>query len=244
MGRADIEVANRGVDGSSRPRRPCYPRGNFSVMPGLHQGGHERSLGQPFSLGSLAFKDPIRQAFGLALYNAVLTRLSLSLGACVIFSQACRPSRTAHLPLSRRVCAGKGHSHRRAVFHYRLSSRRNARHNGSRLLYASAAASQRQTAVKLHGVFSSHRSSLAFSPGEWFHRALGRDSRGLVGPFMHVGTYPTRHLATCPSRVHFKGCLLRESELLPAFGDASPGCTRFSRTASGQDSAPVQTLTG
>jgi len=35
---------------------------------------------------------------------------------------------------------------------------------------------------------------------------------------------------------------LRESELLPAFSGASPGCTPVSRTASGQDSAPVQTL--
>jgi hypothetical protein len=40
----------------------------------------------------------------------------------------------------------------------------------------------------------------------WLHRAAGGDSGALVVPFMHVGTYPTRHLAT-----------LRESELLPAF---------------------------
>ena len=40
----------------------------------------------------------------------------------------------------------------------------------------------------------------------WFHRVLRGDSGALVDPFMHVGTYPTRHLAT-----------LRESELLPAF---------------------------
>ncbi len=39
----------------------------------------------------------------------------------------------------------------------------------------------------------------------WLHRAAGGDSGALVDPFMHVGTYPTRHLAT-----------LRESELLPA----------------------------
>ena len=44
------------------------------------------------------------------------------------------------------------------------------------------------------------------------HRAAGRDSGGLVDPFMRAGTYPARHLAT-----------LRESELLPAFGGASPG---------------------
>ena len=41
---------------------------------------------------------------------------------------------------------------------------------------------------------------------KWLHRIAGGDSGALVGPFMHVGTYPTRHLAT-----------LRESELLPAF---------------------------
>jgi hypothetical protein len=40
----------------------------------------------------------------------------------------------------------------------------------------------------------------------WFHRVVRGDSGALVDPFMHVGTYPTRHLAT-----------LRESELLPAF---------------------------
>jgi len=32
------------------------------------------------------------------------------------------------------------------------------------------------------------------------------------------------------------------SGLPPAFSGASPGCTRGSRTASGQDSAPVHTL--
>ena len=40
----------------------------------------------------------------------------------------------------------------------------------------------------------------------WLHRVVGGDSGALVVPFMRVGTYPTRHLAT-----------LRESELLPAF---------------------------
>src|SRR6266704_2226782 len=46
----------------------------------------------------------------------------------------------------------------------------------------------------------------------WVHRAVGGDSGEVIGPFMHVGTYPTRHLAT-----------LRESELLPAFSGPSPG---------------------
>ena len=29
----------------------------------------------------------------------------------------------------------------------------------------------------------------------WVHRAVGGDSGEVIGPFMHVGTYPTRHLA-------------------------------------------------
>ena len=70
-------------------------------------------------------------------------------------------------------------------------------------------------------------------PTQGFHRAPGWDSEDRVDPFMHVGTCPTRHLAT-----------LRGSELPPAFSGASPGWTRVSPTASGQDSAPVHTLTG
>jgi len=100
MGRADVDVANRGVDVGSRPRRPCYPRGNFSVMPGPHRGGHERSLGRGFPAGPLTVKGPVRPAFALALYGGVLTRLSRPLGARVIFLRACRPSRTAHPVLS------------------------------------------------------------------------------------------------------------------------------------------------
>ena len=100
MGRADIDVAIRGVDGDSRPRRPCYPWGNFSVMPSPLRGGHERSLGRGFPARPLVFKGLVRPAFALTLYGGVLTRLSRPLGARVIFSRACRPSRTAHLTLS------------------------------------------------------------------------------------------------------------------------------------------------
>lgn len=108
MGRADIDVANRGVDGGSRPRRRCYPRGNFSVVPGPHRGGHERALGLGFPAGPLAFKGPVRRAFALALYGGFLTRLSPPLGARVIFSRACRPSRTAHPTLSPSTREGLG----------------------------------------------------------------------------------------------------------------------------------------
>ncbi len=233
MGRADIDVANRGVDGSSRPRRPCYPWGNFSVMPGPHRGGHERSLGRGFPSGPLVFKGPVRPAFALALYGGALTRLSRPLGARVTFSRACRPSRTAHLALSPGFPRGKAPRPGWVVFHWRLRHARRRGFTGSHLRYAPQPRGQRQAAVKLHRDLSPCGGLPACAPAPCLHGAPGQDSGDLVDPFMRAGTYPARHLAT-----------LRESELLPAFSGASPGCTPVSRTASGQDSAPVQTLSG
>ena len=92
------------------------------------------------------------------------------------------------------------------MFHWRLPGSRRNLFSGSHLHSAPKAMPQRQAAVKLHGVFSSRWGYLDCSSRRWVHRAPGGDSGALVDPFMHVGTYPTRHLAT-----------LRESELLPAF---------------------------
>ncbi len=100
MGRADIEVPNRGVDRSSRPRRACYPWGNFSVTSSPQQWGHGGSLGQAFASEFFAFQNPVRLAFGLALEGGFLTHLSQPLGPLDILSRGCRPSRTAHLPMS------------------------------------------------------------------------------------------------------------------------------------------------
>ena len=76
MGRADIEVASRGVDVDSCPRQLCYPWGNFSDTSSPQREGHEGSLGPAFASGRLAFRRPVRPAFSLALYGGVLTRLS------------------------------------------------------------------------------------------------------------------------------------------------------------------------
>ena len=100
MGRADIEVPIRGVDWSSRPRRACYPWGNFSVTSSPQQWGHGGSLGQAFASDFCTVEKPIRPAFSLALSGGVLTHLSRPLGPLDIFSRGCRPSRTAHLPVS------------------------------------------------------------------------------------------------------------------------------------------------
>ena len=119
------------------------------------------------------------------------------------------------------------------MFHGRLPDPRRGRFTGSHLRYAPPPGGQRRAAVKLHGVFSPYGGLPDCAPAQGVHGAPGRDSGDLVDPFMRAGTYPARHLAT-----------LRESELLPAFSGASPGWTPVSRTASGQDSAPVHTLSG
>lgn len=101
MGRADIEVPIRGVDWSSRPRQACYPWGNFSVTFSPQQWGHGGSLGQAFAPEFFALENPVRPAFSLALGGGVLTHLSRPLGPLDTFSRGCRPSQTAHLPVSR-----------------------------------------------------------------------------------------------------------------------------------------------
>ena len=203
-------------------------------MPGPHQRGHERSLGRGFPAGPVIVRGPVKPAFALALYGGALTRLSRPLGARVTFSRACRPSQTAHLTLSPRdLPGGKASGLRWVVFHWRLPRPRRGGFTGSHLRYAPQPGGQRQAAVKLHGVLSPCGGLPACAPAPCIHGAPGQDSGDLVDPFMRAGTHPARHLAT-----------LRESELLPAFSGASPGCTPVSRTASGQDSAPVHTLSG
>ena len=174
--------------------------------------GHDSSLGPAFAPGPLTVEGPVRPAFALALYGGFPSRLSRPLGPLDTFSRGCRPSQTAHLPLSRRAGAGKGYNRGRVVFHWRLPHPREGGFYGSHLRSASAAIPQQQAAVKLHGVFSSRWGCVDCSATRWVHRVPGGDSGALVGPFMHVGTHPTRHLAT-----------LRESELLPSFAGPYPG---------------------
>ena len=197
---------------NSRPRRAGYSRGNFSVMPGPHRRGHERSLGPGFPPAPLAFKGAVSPAFGLALYGGVLTRLSRALGTPDTFSGVCRPSQTAHLPLS-------------PGFRPRV---RGVAAGGRCFIGASTpprgGVSSLPPTLRTHsytpttGCGEAPRGLLAPSgvPGLFtrlrVHRVPGWDSGDLVDPFMRAGTYPARHLAT-----------LRESELLPAFSGASPG---------------------
>jgi hypothetical protein len=128
--------------------------------------------------------------------------------------------------------AGKRHDCVRAVFQGRLPQfPEEPGYNGSRLRSANTTTSQQQAAVKLHGVFSSRWETVDCASTRWLHRVPSGDSGALVDPFMRVGTYPTRHLAT-----------LRESELLPAFAGPYAGWTRISGTCTGQDSETVHTL--
>ena len=61
----------------------------------------------------------------------------------------------------------------------------------------------------------------------WLHRVVGGDSGALVVPFMHVGTYPTRHLA------HF--CYLVDLILFWKQIEASLRCANFLASLQGSD---------
>ena len=50
--------------------------------------------------------------------------------------------------------------------------------------------------VKVHRVFPSNHKYSVSSRKSQFHRANLGDSRGVVTPFVQVGTYPTRNFAT------------------------------------------------
>ena len=69
------------------------------------------------------------------------------------------------------------------MFHRPLGSDlATAPDNGSRLRYTSRFIRQRQTAVKLHGVFAFRWKVLDCAPVRQFHRPPRGDSRALVGP--------------------------------------------------------------
>src|SRR5947208_2900860 len=77
----------------------------------------------------------------------------------------------------------QAHGFARPEFHRPLGSDLAAAPgNGSRLLYTSRIIRQRQTAVKLHGVFAFRWKVLDCAPVRQFHRPPRGDSRALVGP--------------------------------------------------------------
>ncbi|RLF07453.1 MAG: hypothetical protein DRJ64_02955 [Thermoprotei archaeon] len=97
------------------------------------------------------------------------------------FSGAYHPSQTAHLAVS-----PFGLAARLGKAGVTLAPRLRPEptpDSGSQLLYAILTERQRQAAVKLYGVFASHRGSLAYSPGQRFRRVPTRDSGEVVKPF-------------------------------------------------------------
>ena len=81
-------------------RPPSYPRGSFSVISSPHRRGHWGSLGPAFASEFLTVRNTVRLAYALTLYSGSLSHLNQPLGAFDIFSNAYRPSRTAHLLMS------------------------------------------------------------------------------------------------------------------------------------------------
>ena len=110
------------------------------------------SLGLAFASRIIVGLIRVKPAFALALNGRFLTCLSRPLGALVIFSRAWRPTQTAHLSMSFRK--SEYYNAKRAVFHFRLVPSWRPAFNIYCLLYTSNIVTQRQTAVKLHGVFA------------------------------------------------------------------------------------------
>jgi len=139
------------------------------------------SLGPDFSSWFVIGPNHVKPAFALALFGRFLTYLSRPLGALVTFSRAWRPTQTAHLPVSIRRC--KWYEFKRAVFHRRLGTDLAVSPGSvSRLRYTFELISQRQVAVKLHGVFAFSWKLTDCAPSCRFHRPRRGDSRALVGP--------------------------------------------------------------
>jgi hypothetical protein len=143
-------------------------------------------------------EDPVRPAFAFALYDGFLSRLSRPLGALDIFSRACRPSRTAHLPLSQRPKAlvrntvAEG---RCSIVAYPVPGETGIKRLPSTLCIHNRAPAAGCSKTPQGLLFPLGVRGL-FVHVTWVHRVLRGDSGALVDPFMHVGTYPTRHLAT------------------------------------------------
>ena len=72
------------------------------------------------------------------------------------------------------------------VSHRWLPVPRKGRINASHLPCARIIVIQRQAAVKLHGVFTSHQESLVSALGQKVQRICVRDSIALINPFMQV----------------------------------------------------------
>jgi hypothetical protein len=172
------------------------------------------------------------------------------LGARVTFSRACRPSRTAHLTLSPGLTPGL--DSQIAVGGVSLTAHPLPEEQVHRLPPTLRTATRKPTPgcgkaprglLSLRGDAGLCTGSVGFTgtragtvgPSLIHSCAPELSVVGSQDMFLTQGLppYPARHLAT-----------LRGSELPPAFSGASPGCTRASRTASGQDSPPVLTLSG
>ncbi len=83
-------------------RRPLsYPRGSFSVILWPPPRRTQRfARARLSSRHPLAVLNNVRLTYALTLFSRFPTHLSQPLCALDIFSRACRPSQTAHLPMS------------------------------------------------------------------------------------------------------------------------------------------------
>eukprot|EP00829_Urostomides_striatus_P014390 TRINITY_DN423_c0_g1_i5.p2 TRINITY_DN423_c0_g1~~TRINITY_DN423_c0_g1_i5.p2 ORF type:complete len:275 (-),score=-94.99 TRINITY_DN423_c0_g1_i5:102-926(-) len=152
------------------------------------------SLSLTFVLSPLAMRGNIRLTYAFTLFVGFPTQLSQPQGALDIFSRAWRPTQTAHLPRS--SSQSQGGSSERVVFQGRLHSNWRPSFDVSYLCSTIRTTTQRQAAVKLHGVFTSHQGSPDSALERKVHRVPARDSGTLIDPFMQAANQAARYYAT------------------------------------------------
>ena len=194
MGRADIEVPNAPVDVGSRGTLACYPRSTFyPVIDGPPTWNHR--VTKPCFRTCSACLPHSQAPFCLCTLHTVSNRAEGTLGSLRYPSGGDHPSQTTHLSLSPPLrelvlkqreggispaappWLAPGLLSLPPILHTPCPSTTTGCSEGS-------------------GVFPSRRGYSASSPRLQFRRARGQDSAALVGPFMQVGTYPTRNFAT------------------------------------------------
>lgn len=172
MSRDDGEVANCGVDRNSYPQPLSYPQDRFMVRIGPHYVGHYCSLNPGFPSAFLALQNTVKPAFAFALYGEFLTLLSRPLGAPDILSGAYRPSQTTE-PADVPPQKGKVSCKDARGWCYTFAPRFLAKPLRRSHLHCTPTSSQQQLGVvNCRGVFSSHRSSAAYSPRSEFIEPL------------------------------------------------------------------------
>src|SRR4029078_1246173 len=171
MRRADIEVPNRFVDVDSWKREPCYPRSTFYPLSDGNSTLYRRVTKACFRTCSTC-QSRSQAPLCLCALRTISNRAEGTFARLRYILGGDRPSQTTHLTLfpPRITAAGSKARTRRAGYQRWLHEDWRPRFKASHLSWTTCTELQRQTVVKVHGVFPSNHGYSASSPKLQFHR--------------------------------------------------------------------------